>query len=144
MNVIVNSDVWSEAFRRGSSKSVYVEELYELISETRIELLGAIRQEILSGIRSAKVFERIDRSLSVFDNRLIETEVYSVAAKFFNLCRSKGIQGSNTDFLICSCAVSWGYPILTKDQDFFHYQKLIPIELLAPRNSLSNNNFDRV
>ena len=29
----------------------------------------------------------------------------SEAAKFFNVCRSKGIQGSNTDFLICAVAV---------------------------------------
>jgi hypothetical protein len=30
-----------------------------------------------------------------------------MAAQFFNLCRSRGIQGSNTDFLICACSVKW-------------------------------------
>jgi hypothetical protein len=34
----------------------------------------------------------------------ILTEHYVTAARFFNLCRSKGIQGSNTDFLICVAA----------------------------------------
>ena len=133
MKVIVDTDVWSEAFRKKGEKGEYVRELRTLIEEGCVQMIGPIRQEILCGIRSTKQFDRIEESLSSFPDREIESKSYVVAAKFFNLCRSKGIQGSNTDFLICACSVSWGYPILTKDKDFMSFQKLLPCELLDLR-----------
>lgn len=131
MKVIIDTDVWSEAFRKQGTKSEYVQELRTLIKEGRVQLIGAIRQEILCGIRSEKQFDKIEASLSSFPDKAIESEVYVMAAKFFNLCRSKGVQGSNTDFLICACSVSWGYPILTKDKDFLAFRDFLPCELLV-------------
>lgn len=133
MKVIVDTDVWSEAFRKQGPKSTSVKELRTLIEEGRVQLIGPIRQEILSGIRNHSQFERIEKSLGAFPDRGIDSEVYVLAAKFFNLCRSKGIQGSNTDFLICACSISWGYPVLTKDQDFHLYKKILSCEIHDPR-----------
>lgn len=133
MKVIIDTDVWSEAFRKQGSKSEYVKELRTLVEEGRVQLIGPIRQEILCGIRSEKQFEKVEESLSSFPDKTVESEVYVLAAKFFNLCRSKGVQGSNTDFLICACSVSWGYPILTKDKDYQLFRKFLPCELLEPR-----------
>ena len=133
MKVIIDTDVWSEAFRKQGAKSEYVKELRTLVEEGRVQLIGPIRQEILCGIRSEKQFEKIEESLSSFPDKTVESEVYVLAAKFFNLCRSKGVQGSNTDFLICACSVSWGYPILTKDKDFLLFREFLPCELLEPR-----------
>lgn len=133
MKVIVDTDVWSEAFRKQGSKSEYVQELRTLVEEGRVQMIGPIRQEILCGIRSEKQFEKIEESLSAFPDKVVESGVYVLAAKFFNLCRSKGVQGSNTDFLICACSVSWGYPILTKDKDFRLFGEYLPCELLEPR-----------
>ncbi|CAA6693203.1 MULTISPECIES: hypothetical protein [unclassified Lentimonas] len=56
-----------------------------------------------------------------------------MGAQFFNLCRSRGIQGSNTDFLICACSVKWRLPILSKGKDYLGYKELLPVELLQPR-----------
>jgi predicted nucleic acid-binding protein len=133
VKVIIDTDVWSEAFRKQGSKSEYVQELRTLIEEGRVQLIGPIRQEILCGIRSEKQFEKIEESLSSFPDKVVESEVYVLAAKFFNLSRSKGIQGSNTDFLICACSVSWGYPILTKEKDFLSFRKFLPCEIMEPR-----------
>ena len=133
MKVIVDTDVWSEAFRKQGTKSRSVKELRTLIEEGRVQLIGPIRQEILSGIRNDSQFEHIQESLTAFPDKEIESEVFVLAAKFFNLCRSKGIQGSNTDFLICACSSSWGYPILTKDKDFQAFRKILPCEILEPR-----------
>lgn len=133
MKVIVDTDVWSEAFRKQGTKSSAVKELRTLIEEGRVQLIGPIRQEILSGIRNDPQFEKIEASLRAFPDKVIDSEVYVLAAKYFNLCRSNGIQGSNTDFLICACSVSWGYPVLTKDKDFQSFRKILPIEIYEPR-----------
>ena len=89
--------------------------------------------EILSGIRDDQVFNTFSERLAAFADRPITTEIYVLAAKFFNLCRSKGIQGSGTDFVICACSVTWEIPILSKDKDYLAYKKYLPIEIIVPR-----------
>lgn len=134
MKVLVDTDVWSEALRKNKgNKSPYVEELIDLIQEGRLEIIGPIRMEVLSGIRDSDLFNAFSEKLAAFEDRTISSEIYVLAAKFFNLCRSKGIQGSNTDFLICACSVHWSIPILSKDKDYLHYRKYLPIELIQPR-----------
>jgi len=134
MKVIVDTDVWSEAFRkRKGTPSTHVRELTDLVQEGRIELIGPIRMEILSGIRDPGQFDQFEQRLAAFPDRPIPQDCYVLAARFFNQCRSKGIQGSNTDFLICACAVSWELPLLTKDKDYNNYSKHLPIDLLKPR-----------
>ena len=134
MRVIVDTDVWSEALRKKKGKkSAYVDELIDLIQESRLEIIGPIRMEVLSGIREIEVFEAFSERLAAFPDRVIPSDVYVLAARFFNLCRSKGIQGSNTDFLICACSVQWNVPILSKDKDYMLYKKHIPIDLIQPR-----------
>ena len=56
-------------------------------------------------------------------------EDHERAAQFFNRCRSRGVQGANTDFLICSVAVRLDCPILTTDKDFEAFAAHLPIEL---------------
>jgi predicted nucleic acid-binding protein len=134
VKVLVDIDVWSEALRRKKGKkSIYVDELVDLIQEGRLEIIGPIRMEVLSGIRDKEVFDAFSDKLAAFSDRSIGSEVYILAAKFFNLCRGKGIQGSNTDFLICACSVHWSVPILSKDKDYLLYRKHLPIELIQPR-----------
>jgi predicted nuclease of predicted toxin-antitoxin system len=58
---------------------------------------------------------------------------YEEAASFFNHCRAKGIQGSNTDFLICAVAARNDFPIFTKDADFAHFAKVLPITLYGAK-----------
>jgi predicted nucleic acid-binding protein len=130
MSVIVDSDVWSEALRRNHIRSVYVEELRKLIVSDEIVMIGSIRQEILSGIREEKRFKKIRNLLKPFKSEQIDDSIYELGASFFNLCRSNGIQGSHTDYLMCACAVAWKTKILSKDKDFRNYSKFLPIELL--------------
>jgi hypothetical protein len=134
VKVLVDTDIWSEALRRTKGeKSIYVDELVDLIQEGRLEIIGPIRMEILSGIRDQETFDAFSERLSAFDDRVIPSEVYILAAKFFNLCRSKGIQGSSTDFVICACSVHWDIPILSKDKDYLLYKKHLSIEVVEPR-----------
>ncbi|MFO7766132.1 MAG: hypothetical protein R6V33_06850 [Pelovirga sp.] len=55
MNVLVDTCIWSLALRRKKSEQdAVVNELGELISEGRAQLIGPIRQELLSGIKNKK------------------------------------------------------------------------------------------
>lgn len=134
MKVLVDTDVWSEALRRKKGKkSIYVDEMIDLIQEGRVLIIGPIRMEILSGIRDQAIFDAFSERLAAFVDQDVPSEVYVLAARFFNLCRSKGIRGSNTDFLICACSAHWNTPILSKDKDYRLYQRYLPIELIEPR-----------
>jgi len=99
-------------------------------------MLGPIRQELLSGIRAAEQFDTLRGHLRAFPDVLLDAEDYEEAASFFNKCRAKGIQGSNTDFLICATAARRGFGILTTDEDFTHFARILPIELHTPRASV--------
>ncbi|MGD8304026.1 MAG: PIN domain-containing protein [Desulfobacterales bacterium] len=130
MKVIVDTSVWSLALRRGRPDgSEPLEELQNLIHDHRVEMMGPIRQEILTGIRSKSQFKKLQDHLKSFPDLPILTEDYVSAARYFNFCRSKGIQGSNTDFLICSVAVRNKFSIYTTDRDFERFSKHLPIAL---------------
>jgi len=130
MKIIVDTSVWSLALRRDKEDSpAQVQELRQIIHSHRVQMIGPIRQEILSGIRSESQFKKLRKHLESFPDLPILTEDYITAVQFFNHCRSKGIQGSNTDFLICAVAVRNKFSIYTTDKDFDLFSKYIQIVL---------------
>jgi len=133
MKVLVDTCVWSLAFRRKGQKPIpCVKELRSLIQDHRVQMIGPIRQEILSGIRSESQFKILEGHLDSFVDLPILTEDYVEAARYFNHCRSKGLQGSNTDFIICAISVRNELPIYTIDKDFDLFAKHIPIRFHMP------------
>lgn len=138
MNIVVDTSVWSLALRRRRSViSAEAMELAELVKEGRAALLGPVRQELLSGVPVARHYETLREHLKAFPDVALESADYEDAAEFFNRCRVKGVQGSNTDFLICAAATRRQLAILTTDTDFTHFAKLLPIQLHLPRSTVS-------
>ena len=134
MKVLVDTSVWSLALRRDRPvDNALVREFAELIDEQRVVMIGPVRQELLSGIRSAAQFDRLRGNLRDFPDLVLTAGDYERAAEFFNLCRSQGIQGSNTDFLICAAAANHHLAILTADQDFVRFAEHLPIHLQPAR-----------
>ena len=134
MQVLVDTSVWSLAFRHSSAPdNPLIKELESLIKDFKVQLIGPIRQELLSGIKSNKQFEKLKNYLKAFPDYTIQTKDFELAAQYYNQCRSKGIQGSNTDFLICAISVNNKWPIFTTDKDFSHFQELVSIELYQPQ-----------
>ncbi len=130
MSVIVDTSVWSLALRRNAPESPVLVQLRTLISNDEAVIFGAIRQELLSGVRFAEQFNRLRDYLRAFPDLEVTREDYETAAEFFNICRTNGIQGSNTDFLICAIAHHHNYKILTTDNDFENFRLHLPIILL--------------
>ena len=130
MKVIVDTCVWSLALRRsGPGASPEVRLLQELVQDGRVAMLGTVRQELLSGVKAPAQFKNLAGALSAFPDEELSMGDYVEAARCFNRCRSKGVQGSNTDFLLCAVSLRSGFPILTTDSDFGHFKKVLRVKL---------------
>jgi predicted nucleic acid-binding protein len=134
VNVLVDTPVWSLALHRGrdnlnSEERHLVKALTALIQEGRAQIIGPIRQELLSGIRSEKQFHKLRQYLRTFDEPGLGIPDYEEAARMSNLCRGRGIAGSAIDFLICSIAHRSEWEILTTDRDFSRYAKVLSLRL---------------
>jgi predicted nucleic acid-binding protein len=136
MRVLVDTPVWSLALRRKKSdlstrERYLVRALEELIREGRAQVIGPIRQELLSGIRDEAQFTSLRDNLRAFEEPSLDSEDYEHAAYMHNRCRSRGFAGSSTDFLICAVASRRKLPIFTTDEDFAHYAKVLRIQIHA-------------
>jgi predicted nucleic acid-binding protein len=138
MNVLVDTSVWSLALRRkneslSTNERFLVTELSEVIREGRARVIGLIRQELLSGIRTAEQYERLKLYLRSFPDEAVDTSDYEEAAKAGNLCRAKRVVVSIVDILLCAVAIKRSWAIFTTDPDFFNYAKVLPFRLHEPR-----------
>ena len=130
MKVLVDTCIWSHALRAKKTEfEALVKQLEALITDQNVAMIGAIRQEVLSGYSNPKNFETLKTKLSYFENTPVLDEDYISAAKFYNECRKNGVQGSHIDLLICAVAVRLDIPIFTSDKDFGFYQQHLPIKL---------------
>lgn len=133
MKIIVDTCVWSLALRHNKKPSNgTIAELRSLILDFRVQMIGPIRQEILSGIKYEAQFHSLKEKLGGFADLQLSENDYILAAQFYSLCRSKGIQGSNTDFLICAVSANYNLGIFTTDRDFRRFSKHLPINLHIP------------
>ena len=129
VGVLVDTSVWSLGLRRGPRNPEYSAELKKLILESRVKIFGPIRQEILSGISSREQFIDLKNKLSSFLDIPLVTEHYEFEAELSNDGRSKGIQGSHVDFLICAVSKLEKLAIFTTDKDFDHYSTVFGLSL---------------
>ena len=137
MRVLVDTPVWSLALRRrpkdlNADQVRLKDALAELVREGRVLMIGAVRQELLSGIREESQFNRVRERLDPLPDLNIETSAYESAARMSNLCSSRGIASASVDMLICAVAADSHAPILTTDRDFLMYSRLLPIQLFQP------------
>jgi hypothetical protein len=142
MKILVDTSIWFLALRKKTLTQIekrYVNELKELINELRVEMIGPIRQELLSGVKDEQKYNSLKENLKGFEDLAITEQDYEKAAEIFNLLRKSGIQGSHIDFLICAVALNHHLPIFTTDNDFRNYQKIIGVDLQKIRDELDEN-----
>jgi predicted nucleic acid-binding protein len=133
MNVLIDSPIWSLAFRRATATSPEAAVLGTLARMGQAKIIGAVRQEVLSGIQTPERFAYIRDRLRAFPDLPLGTTHYELAAEYYNVCRSNGVQGSHADFLVCAVANLARLPIFTTDRDFKRYAQHLPIKLYTPR-----------
>ncbi|HEY7390505.1 MAG TPA: PIN domain-containing protein [Bryobacteraceae bacterium] len=138
VDVLVDTTVWSLALRRkphqlSGRETLLASELTELVKEGRAGIIGLIRQELLSGVRTDREFEHLRERLIAFPDEPVYTHDHEEAAKASNKCQAKGITASIVDILICTVAQRRGMAIFTADPDFHHYSRVLTLKLHAPR-----------
>lgn len=136
MEVLVDTSIWSLALRRPKGKISDIEQgltglLGDLIRDDRARLIGPIRQELLSGIREPAQYQRLRNYLRSFPDQSIGTADYEQAAQCSNQCRSRGITGSEVDFLICAVALARQWQVFTRDAGFKTYARALPVKMYS-------------
>ena len=92
--VLVDTSVWSLVLRKkelSKQESDLKDSLVSLIREGYVVMIGAIRQEILSGISRHEQFLALKQNLECFSDFDVVTHDYETAADYFNQCRRNGI-----------------------------------------------------
>lgn len=131
MKVVVDTSVWSVYLRRSAPPKSLARVLERFIRRDQVHLLGIVRQELLSGLAQPQQFDRLSWALSGLPDELATSDDHSLAVKFYNLCRARGVQGSSVDFLICAMAKRLRSPTLTLDKDFLSYAQYLPVRMLS-------------
>lgn len=134
MKVLVDTSVWFLALRRqardlNARERLLVRELAELVEEGRAGMIGLIRQELLSGIKSGAQFEELRKTLRAFSDEPVGTADHEAAAKAGNACRAKGIAATTVDMLICAVANRLGMSVFTTGPDFDNCARHLPVKL---------------
>jgi predicted nucleic acid-binding protein len=136
MMVLVDTPIWSLALRRRKAdvnprEQRLTEALRELIEDGRAQLVGPVRQELLSGIREEANFKKLRDQLRAFEQVPLEINDYEEAASLNNQCRARGIATSAIDVLICATALRRNWQIFTTDHDFSRYATVLPLKLYS-------------
>jgi len=136
--ILIDTPIWSLALRRrrgalSRQEERDVAEWERLVRAGSAALIGPIRQEVLSGVRDERSWERLRTALRPFPDLPIATADYERAADFFNRCRRRGITGSAIDLLICAVSFRFATPVYTTDNDFKRYAAVLDLELHSPR-----------
>jgi predicted nucleic acid-binding protein len=103
--------------------------LERLVRADVVQMLGPIRQELLSGAQPQERFGQLREYLRFFPNLALDEDDDERAAEFYNRCRSRGVHGAATDFLICAVAARHELRVFTTDEDFARYADHLPIKL---------------
>lgn len=134
----MDTSVWSFSLRRkpedlSRREIAIVAELFELVKEGNVRMIGPVRQELLSGVKTENQYEKLRAKLSAYQDEPLQTADYEYAAKASNQCRAKGVMVSSVDILICATALERGWNIFTTDPDFQKYASVLPVRLHRPR-----------
>jgi len=136
MNALVDTPIWSLALRRRrreltASDHRLIRALADLIGYGQAQLIGPVRQEILSGIREPAQFARLRDALRLYPEPTLVTSDFEAAARMSNECRRRGITGSPVDFLLCAVAEHHKWQVFTTDRDFHHYHRILGTTLFS-------------
>ena len=121
--IIVDTSVWSLAFRRrswpGGNVPGVVALLQKLTREkNRVVVPGIVLQELLSGVKDPVQGERIKELMEGYPIVLATQEQHVEAANISNLCRNAGIAAATVDCLIAAQCIMLNGVLLTLDEDY--------------------------
>ncbi|MCG8458591.1 MAG: PIN domain-containing protein [Holophagales bacterium] len=134
MSLLVDTSVWSLAFRRdrpdGSEETLRLRQALE--GRETVLTTGLVLQELLQGIRGPKAAEALIDRFRALPMIVPDRTDYVEAAKIRNQCRRSGIQLGTIDALLAQLCLRRDLTILTTDRDFHHAARILPLEIWKP------------
>lgn len=122
MKLLVDACIWSLSLGRrrvtllSEDQQQMLVRLQEAIAEGRVAIIGAIRQEILSGIRDEVHFLKTQHALASFLDEEVTSADYVEAARLYNTCLDRGVQCGSVDMLLCAVAARRHFTVFTYDR----------------------------
>lgn len=131
--IVLDTSVLSLVFRRPVANrpaSGIVSRFRSLVEDgPPLGVPGVVFQELLSGVRDQRQFERLRAAIEGFPLILAEEEDHLEAARLMNLLRRHGIPASSFDVLIAAIAVRRDSVLFTLDRDFSRFADFVPLRL---------------
>ena len=132
--IVVDTPVWSLAFRRRSRPAGVIPGVVKLLGrlaqdDEPLVVPGIVLQELLSGIKDPSHAERIGGLMEGYPVLLATREHHMEAANISNSCRKAGIAAATIDCLIAAQCVMVGGALLTTDDDFKRISKHCALRL---------------
>ena len=118
MRVLVDTSVWSLAFRRTTSDHPAVRRLRGLLEKADVVLMGLVLQEVLQAFRSETAFQRALGRLGALPLLQLSRADYVAAARLHRTCAARGVGASTADCQIAAAAIAYRCALLSTDADF--------------------------
>ena len=134
MSLLVDTSVWSLAFRRNALPSLpEVRELARALDAgDPIYGTGLVLQELLQGFTRPKAHEQIVAHFTFLPFLIPDREDHIEAAELRNKCRIKGIQVGTIDALLARLCIRHELELLTTDEDFRHIATVTGLSVWNP------------
>ncbi len=131
MDILVDTSVWSLAFRRDAPvKTSYIKLLTKALDgNTEVYVTGIVLQELLQGFLGPKAQQSIVDHFASLPVLVPHISDHIDAASLRNRCRRKGIQVGTIDALIAQLSIRYELALLTADEDFVHISKIVKLNL---------------
>jgi predicted nucleic acid-binding protein len=139
--ILFDTSILSRVFRRRTpgAEEKRLQAIFEdlMAGDDSLGLPGTVLQEVLSGIRSTKQFEALQRRLlSAFTIVLPTASDYIEAAALRNRCLAAGVSASGPDCLIAVMAISGNHELFAADRDFEEIAKHSTLKLFPVQKSV--------
>lgn len=134
MALLVDTDVWSLAYRRDTPPRVpEVAALRSALAGGDLVVsTGMILLELLRGFVPQQAQDTIRAAFDALDFLEPTRSDYADAAGIANTCRRAGVQLGSVDALITQLALAGGHLLLTTDQDFHRAAQYVDLQVWRP------------
>ena len=131
MSLLVDTSVWSLAFRRDAPSSAAEVSALTLALEQGQPIVstGLVLQELLQGFSGAKARAALLERFAALPFISPEREDHVQAAELRNHCRRKGVQLGTIDALIAQLCIRHELTLLSADADFSHAARHCPLRV---------------
>ena len=134
MTLLVDTSVWTLAFRRDSdASSAEILALRQALEGGDIVVTtGLVLQELLQGFSAPRASKDIIDRFSALPFVSPERQDHIDAAELRNKCHRSGVQAGTIDVLLAQLCIRHGLTLLTTDKDFAHIALHCPLALWKP------------